>query len=87
MEGEEDEDDNFDFGKAKMDFFKKRSREILMNENDLEYTGKPYKLDQAYKNLKNALKNPLIVQLFIIACSENWRGKGHEGDTMNIVKM
>ena len=32
-----------------------------MNENDFEYTGKPYKLDQAYKNLKIALKNPLVV--------------------------
>jgi hypothetical protein len=44
-----------------MDFFKKRAREILMSENDLEYTGKPYKLDQAYKNLKNAVKNPIVV--------------------------
>ena len=36
MEGEEEEeeeDSNFDFGKAKMDYFKKRAKEILMDEN------------------------------------------------------
>ena len=41
----EEEEDDFDFGKAKMDFFKKRAREILQNENDFEYSGKPYKID------------------------------------------
>jgi len=44
-----------------MDFFKKRAREILMNDQEREYSGKPYKLDQAYKYLKQAIKNPLVV--------------------------
>ena len=30
--GEGEDDDEFDFGRAKMDFFKKRAREILMSE-------------------------------------------------------
>ena len=55
-EGEEDED--FDFGRAKMDFFKKRAREILMNESEMEYIGNPMPLSGAYKNLKHAIKNP-----------------------------
>jgi hypothetical protein len=33
------DDPNFDFGKAKMDYFKKRAKEILMNDNSLEYEG------------------------------------------------
>lgn len=28
----EEDDEEFDFGRAKMDFFKKRAREILMDE-------------------------------------------------------
>jgi hypothetical protein len=27
-----EDDEEFDFGRAKMDFFKKRARDILMNE-------------------------------------------------------
>jgi len=41
-----------------MDFFKKRARDILMNEVDLEYDGNPMPLSGAYKNLKHAVKNP-----------------------------
>ena len=51
-------DDEFDFGKAKMDFFKKRAREILTDEAELEYEGNPMPLAGAYKNLKHAVKNP-----------------------------
>ena len=57
----EEEDDEFDFGRAKMDFFKKRAREILMNEADMEYEGNPMPLGGAYKNLKHAVKNPSVV--------------------------
>ncbi len=41
MEEDEEEplDANFDFGKAKMDYFKQRAKDILMNENELEYEG------------------------------------------------
>jgi hypothetical protein len=39
-EGEELEmDANFDFGKAKMDYFKQRAKDILMNESEIEYDG------------------------------------------------
>lgn len=58
---EEDDDDEFDFGRAKMDFFKKRAREILTADADLEYEGNPMPLGGAYKNLKHAIKNPSIV--------------------------
>jgi hypothetical protein len=34
-----------------MEFFKKRAREILMNEEDYEYEGKAMPLSGAYKNL------------------------------------
>jgi len=44
-----------------MDFFKKRAREILMNEADIEYEGIPMPLPGAYKNLKHAVKNPSTV--------------------------
>ena len=57
----EEEDDEFDFGKAKMDFFKKRAREILMNDTLMEYEGNPMPLAGAYKNLKHAVKNPSTV--------------------------
>lgn len=43
-----------------MDFFKKRARDILMNENDMEYEGVPMPLGGAYKSLKHAVKNPSI---------------------------
>ena len=58
---EEDDEDEFDFGRAKMDFFKKRAREILTADADLEYEGNPMPLGGAYKNLKHAIKNPSIV--------------------------
>lgn len=58
---EDEDDDEFDFGKAKMDFFKKRAREILMNDNDIEYEGNPMPLAGAYKNLKHSVKNPSTV--------------------------
>lgn len=44
-----------------MDFFKKRAREILMDEQDMEYEGNPMPLGGAYKNLKHAIKNPSVV--------------------------
>ena len=44
-----------------MDFFKKRAREILMGEQDMEYEGNPMPLGGAYKNLKHAIKNPSVV--------------------------
>jgi hypothetical protein len=45
MDEEEEEDENpemdpnFDFGKAKMDYFKQRAKDILMSENEIEYEG------------------------------------------------
>ena len=60
-EEEEEEDENFDFGKAKMDYFKKRAKEILVTDRDYEYEGAPVSLNNAYRNLKQALKNPVIV--------------------------
>ena len=57
---QDEEDDEFDFGKAKMDFFKKRARDILMDDADLEYEGNPMPLSGAYKNLKHAIKNPSV---------------------------
>lgn len=44
-----------------MDFFKKRARDILMNEQEMEYEGTPMPLGGAYKNLKHAVKNPSVV--------------------------
>jgi hypothetical protein len=43
-----------------MDFFKKRAREILMNDIEMEYEGVPMPLGGAYKSLKHAVKNPSI---------------------------
>ena len=45
---------------SKMDFFKKRAREILMNDTEMEYEGVPMPLGGAYKSLKHAVKNPSI---------------------------
>ena len=61
LAAEDEDDDEFDFGKAKMDFFKKRAREILQNDNEMEYEGNPMPLAGAYKNLKHAVKNPSTV--------------------------
>jgi hypothetical protein len=54
-------DPNFDFGKAKMDYFKQRAKDILMSEEDLEYEGNAMQLNMCFKNLKNAIKNPVVV--------------------------
>ena len=44
-----------------MDFFKKRARDILMSEQEMEYEGVPMPLSGAYKTLKHSIKNPAIV--------------------------
>lgn len=45
-----------------MEFFKKRAREILLEEeNDLMYEGVPMPLGTAYKSLKHIIKNPTTV--------------------------
>ena len=44
-----------------MDFFKKRAREILMDEADMEYEGNPMPLGGAYKNLQHAVTNPSVI--------------------------
>ena len=44
-----------------MDFFKKRAREIFMDEKALEYEENPMPLGSVYKNLKYAIKNPSII--------------------------
>lgn len=44
-----------------MDYFKRRAKEILMDENQFEYEGNPVPLPNAYKNLKNILRNPVVV--------------------------
>lgn len=63
---EDDMDDGlFDFGKAKMDYFKKRAKEILTSDNKSETTDfdplPTFNLGNAYKNLKMALRNPVVV--------------------------
>lgn len=58
-------DELFDYGKARMDYFKKKAREILLD--DQEFDNEPQEdfntisLSNAYKNLKNAIKNPVVV--------------------------
>jgi hypothetical protein len=54
-------DANFDFGKAKMDYFKQRAKDILMNESEVEYEGNALQLGVCFKNLKNAIRNPIVV--------------------------
>lgn len=66
MEEAEDEDEEFDFGKAKMDYFNKRAREILTDNQEFEYEGTPMPLGGAYKSLKHSIKNQSTV-----ASSEN----------------
>lgn len=58
---EEEMDANFDFGKAKMDYFKQRAKDILMNESEIEYEGNAMQLGACFKNLKNAIRNPIVV--------------------------
>lgn len=56
------DDENFDFGRAKLDYFKSRAREILLTDNDVEYdVNTPISLNMCYKNLKNHLRNPIVV--------------------------
>jgi len=59
-EVEEEEDENIDFGKGKMDEFKKNAMELLLNENEADYDT-PLDLPGAYKVLKGLIKNPIIV--------------------------
>ena len=54
-------DANFDFGKAKMDYFKQRAKDILMNDNEIEYEGNGMQLGVCFKNLKNSIRNPIVV--------------------------
>jgi hypothetical protein len=44
-----------------MDYFKKRAKEILMSDKDIEYEGNPLSLPNSYKNLKAALRNPVVI--------------------------
>lgn len=44
-----------------MDYFKKRAKDILMNERDIEYGSQPLSLSNAYKSLKAQLRNPVVV--------------------------
>lgn len=59
-EVEEEEDENIDYGKAKMDEFKRQAMGLLLNENEAEYDT-PLDLPGAYKVLKGLIKNPVIV--------------------------
>ena len=61
FEEEMEMDANFDFGKAKMDYFKQRAKDILMNESEIEYEGNAIQLGVCFKNLKNAIRNPIVV--------------------------
>jgi hypothetical protein len=54
-------DANFDFGRAKMDYFKQRAKDILMSETDLEYDGHAMQMATCFKNLKNAIRRPVVV--------------------------
>ena len=60
QDSQEEDDENFDFGKAKMDYFKKRAKEILLGQKE-PYEGKPLPLNICFKNLKNILRNPVVV--------------------------
>ena len=68
------EDEEFDFGKAKMDFFKQRARQILVesgsyeqnmpyyegsNPGEYAYEGKPLSLKLCYQQLQNVIKRPV----------------------------
>ena len=61
QEEEEEEDPEFDYGKAKMEYFKQRAREILLDEEDYEYENAPLELPNAYKSLKSCVRRPPIV--------------------------
>ena len=62
-----DEDDLFDFGRAKMEFFKTRARQILFDdmpgyqsEDNIAYEGEPLPLKMCYNQLKNLIKRPAV---------------------------
>lgn len=44
-----------------MDYFKQRAKDILMGESDLEYDGNAMQMAMCFKNLKNAIRNPIVV--------------------------
>jgi hypothetical protein len=52
--------EDIDYGKAKMDEFKKNAMNLLLNDNETEYDT-PLDLPGAYKVLKGLIKNPVIV--------------------------
>ena len=56
----DDMQENIDFGKAKMDDFKKNAMELLLQESETVYEN-PVDLPVAYKMLKGLIKNPVIV--------------------------
>jgi hypothetical protein len=60
-EDKDEMDANFDFGRAKMDYFKQRAKDILMSDADLEYDGNAMQMAMCFKNLKNAIRNPVVV--------------------------
>ena len=63
-----DDDEVFDYGKARMDFFKQRARQILIDvplashgrqlEDEYLYEGNPMQLKLCYQQLKNLIKRP-----------------------------
>ena len=64
-----EEEDLFDFGKAKMEFFKQRARQILTDQYEVNYIaqdpdaeyayeGQPLPLKMCYQQLKNLIKRP-----------------------------
>lgn len=57
------DEDIFDFGKAKMEFFKQRARQILVEpqstmEEEYLYDGNALPLKLCYQQLKNLIKRP-----------------------------
>jgi hypothetical protein len=60
MFDEDLQQENIDFGKAKMDEFKSKCMDLLLNDNETEYET-PLDLPGAYKVLKGLIKNPVIV--------------------------
>lgn len=63
----EDDDSLFDFGKAKMEFFKQRARQILFDDfqgyqedENMAYEGEPLPLKMCYTQLKSLIKRPAV---------------------------
>ena len=44
-----------------MDYFKQRAKDILMNDEDVEYEGNAMQLGMCFKYLKNSIRNPVVV--------------------------